>query len=189
MANRTQIVCLHEGKKGHSVDPIFINKLIRMLSPVWIRPHAGNNLVRLVDCGGRRGVIERTPKELKSCLQVGGDTTLMVWADVDDDMTDGEQLKNAFWIAAQADGVTQEDFNQIVFIFAKDRIENWIEFFKTGSTDESKEGPRVTDREAADAARKLAQRCQQQSTTPSLPPSLEWSCRNWRSLVKRMREP
>jgi len=27
MANRTQIVCLHEGEKGRSIDPVFITKL------------------------------------------------------------------------------------------------------------------------------------------------------------------
>ncbi|HKR11356.1 MAG TPA: hypothetical protein VJT15_04825 [Pyrinomonadaceae bacterium] len=38
MANRTQIVCLHEGKKGRSIDPVFINRLMRSLNPAWIRP-------------------------------------------------------------------------------------------------------------------------------------------------------
>ena len=38
MANRTQIVCLHEGEKGRSIDPVFINALLRDLEPSWIRP-------------------------------------------------------------------------------------------------------------------------------------------------------
>ena len=33
MANRTQIVCLHEGIKGRSIDPVFINALIKALDP------------------------------------------------------------------------------------------------------------------------------------------------------------
>ncbi|MFN5626796.1 MAG: hypothetical protein ACK5DM_22820, partial [Planctomyces sp.] len=49
MANRTQIVCLHEGKKGRSIDPVFINTLIRALDPPWLRPTKGSNLIRLVD--------------------------------------------------------------------------------------------------------------------------------------------
>lgn len=54
MASRTQIVCLHEGEKGRSIDPIFIRALLRALDPSWIRPWKGNNIVRTVDCGGRK---------------------------------------------------------------------------------------------------------------------------------------
>lgn len=186
MANRTQIICLHEGKKGHSTDPIFINRLIRSLKPTWIRPHPGNNVIRLIDCGGRDDVITRMPSELKLCINAGGDTTLMVWADLDDNMTDGEELKKRFRIEAQNSGIGPDDFERVVFIFAKDRIENWIEFLMTGDTDESREGPRVSDRIAAEAAKKLAKRCQQ-ATDSSLPPSLQWSCRNWHKLVERMK--
>jgi hypothetical protein len=67
MANRTQIVCLREGKRGGSIDPVFINRLIRALNPGWIRPFNGSNLLRLVDCGGRDELIRRMPQELKAC--------------------------------------------------------------------------------------------------------------------------
>jgi hypothetical protein len=75
-----------------------------------------------------------------------------------------------------------------VFIFAKDRLENWIEFLRTGNTDESHEGPRVRyNRIVADAAKKLAELCKEGRPIDNMPPSLQWSCRNWRELVQRMR--
>lgn len=189
MSSRTQLVCLHEGKKGRSIDPVFINCLIKTLKPVWLRPMKGSNLMRPVDCGGRRELIERTPSELRACLNAGSDTTLIVWADVDDDMEDCDQLKEQFWRTAQAMGISEEEFSQIVFVFAKDRLENWIEFLTTGATDESIEGPRVKhNREVADAAKALARRCLSQEAGPRLPQSLEWSCGNWKELVTRMRD-
>ena len=119
---------------------------------------------------------------------MGGDTTLMVWADLDHDMDDGEQLRKRFWTTAQQAGITQEEFEQVVFIFAKDRLENWVEFLVTGSTDESKEGPRQKHgRPVGEAAKRLGDRCKSGGTGPQLPPSLEWSCQNWRRLVERMR--
>lgn len=186
MANRTQIVCLHEGKAGRSVDPVFINRLMRSLKPAWIRPW-GNNAVRLEPCGGRKDLIEVFPKKLGQVLVAGGNTTLMVWADLDHDMPNGETLKNEFWKQAQHQGVTRAQFDQVVFVFPKDRIENWVEFLMTGSTDESQEGPRLrNDRQAADSARRLAELCKRGAPIPNLPPSLDWSCRNWRALAARI---
>ena len=188
MASRTQIVCLHEGKKGRSIDPIFIRAALKALDPTWIRPWQGNNIVRPVDCGGRSDLIAKMPGELRSCLAMGGDTTLMVWADLDHDMADGEKLKQAFWVFAQQSGITKEQFEQVVFIFAKDRLENWIEYLLTGVTDEAKEGSRLKhDRPVAEAAKNLAKRCASGAAEPKLPPSLNWSCQNWRQLVERMR--
>jgi hypothetical protein len=143
MASRTQIVCLHEGEKGRSIDPVFINTLLKALAPGWIRQWKGSNVVRPIDCGGRSFLIERMPVELRACLAMGSDTTLMVWADLDHDMPDGEALKERFWKTAQGQGITRDQFDQVVFVFAKDRLENWIEFLRTGTTDEGKEGPRV----------------------------------------------
>ena len=91
MASRTQIVCLHEGRKGRSIDPIFINTLLRTLKPAWIRPWKGNNIVRTVDGLGRKDLIAKMPAVLQSCLAMGGDTTLMVWADLDHDMKNGDR--------------------------------------------------------------------------------------------------
>ena len=188
MANRTQIVCLHEGKKGRSIDPVFINRLMRSLHPAWIRPWGGSNTIRLEPCGGRKALIESMPKELQDVLDAGGKTTLMVWADLDHDMTDGDKLKDEFWKRAKQHGITRPQFDQVVFVFAKDRIENWVQFLMTGATDESEEGPRLkADKEAADAARLLAEHCSRGAAIPNIPPSLDWSCRNWRALVDRMR--
>lgn len=188
MASRTQIVCLHEGKKGRSIDPVFIRVLLKALDPAWIRPRQGNNIFRPVDCGGRKALIEKMPQELKICMQAGGHTTLMVWADLDHDMENGDQLKGQFWHSAQAVGISREQFDEVVFVFAKDRLENWIQFLNTGVTDESQEGPRLKhDRPVADAARSLAKRCQGSESGPPNPPSLQWSCQNWRALVERMR--
>ena len=188
MANRTQIVCLHEGKVGRSVDSVFINRLMRSLKPAWIRPWGGSNIVRLEACGGRKALMEKVPKRLQAVSAAGGNTTLMVWADLDHNMADGDSLKNEFWKQAQQQGVTRFEFDQIVFLFAKDRIENWIQFLITGATDELQEGPRLRDdRQAASAARRLAELCSQGTPIPNIPPSLEWSCGNWRALVERMR--
>lgn len=128
------------------------------------------------------------PAELQSCLAMGGDTTLMVWADLDHDMENGDELKNKFWTAALQAGIKKDEFDQVVFVFAKDRLENWIEFLLTGKTDELQEGPRQRhDSSVADAARKLAQRCKGQTAGSPNPPSLDWSCQNWRNLVERMK--
>ena len=187
MANRTQIVCLHEGAKGRSIDPLFINSLIKKLKPSWIRPWEGSNIIRTIDGGGRKELMEKMPRELKIVLNRGGNTTLMVWADLDDDMPNALALRKAFWRVAEAAGITTEEFEQVVFLFAKDRLENWIEFLETGSTDEAKEGPRVKhNREVRDAARRLADRCLGAESGPPLPKSLQWSCGNWSRLVRRM---
>ena len=188
MANRTQIVCLHEGKKGRSIDPVFINALIKAINPSWLRSNKGSNLMRPVDCGGRKELIEKMPSQLRACLNAGADTTLVVWADVDDDKENCDQLKDEFWKAAQAAGISEGDFSLVIFAFAKDRLENWIQFLNTGDTDESVEGPRIKyNREVADAAKALAKRCVNQTQDPPLPPSLLWSCANWRKLVVRMK--
>ena len=188
MASRTQLICLHEGKQGRSIDPVFINTLLKTLKPSWIRPWEGSNVVRPQDCGGRSELIKRMPAALRSCLAMGGNTTLMVWADLDHDMETGEDLKLQFWSVAQQSGITMEQFEQVVFVFAKDRLENWIEFLLTGATDESREGPRQRhDKPVAEAARGLARRCTSGAAEPQLPPSLAWSCQNWRELIERMR--
>ena len=186
MAKRTQIVCLHEGRKGRSIDPVFINGLLKSLKPAWIRPW-GSNIVRTVGCDGRKSLIERTPAELRAVLSMGGNTTLMVWADVDDDVETPMDLKEMFWTRAQEHDIPREAFDQIVFAFAKDRLENWIQYLLTGSTDESEEGPRARNNRAVrDAAKILADRCRRQQFEPPLPPSMQWSCHNWRALVERM---
>jgi hypothetical protein len=188
VANRTQIVCLCEGSRGASIDGVFINRLIKSLDPNWLRPWGGSNTIRLVHCGGRKKVAEKLPEELRSCLRAGGHTTLMVWADCDDDCTDGDALKAHFWRAAERQGITQEQFDGVMFIFAKDRLENWIEFLQSGTTDESSEGPRVkNNRAVADAAKKLAEFCKAGKPLDGMPPSLQWSCRNWLALVERMK--
>lgn len=187
MPSRTQLVCLCEGVDG-SIDAPFFRSLIKFINPQWLRPWKGNNVIRAQPCGGRKSVITELPTALRQCLAMGGDTTLMVCADCDDDCVDGDALKVAFRREAERQGVTKEQFNRVVFVFAKDRLENWIQFLNTGSTDETTEGPRVKhDREVADAARKLAEHCKTGKPVNDMPPSLQWSCRNWRALVERMK--
>ena len=41
VASRTQIVCLCEGRKGESIDEVFINRLMKSLQPDWLRPGQG----------------------------------------------------------------------------------------------------------------------------------------------------
>lgn len=186
MASRTQIVCLCEGAQGSSIDGVFINKLMRTLKPNWVRPE-GSNVVRIHHCGGRSDLIKRTPTELKRCLKAGGHKTLMVWADCDRDCADGNALRELFWEEAKKEKVSRDQFDSGVFIFAKYRIENWIQFLATGNTNESEKGPRVKHtREAAEAAKRLALMCGEGRPVNDMPPSLQWSCKNWRKLVERM---
>lgn len=186
MASRTRIICLHEGVKGRSIDPLFINVLIKRLNPAWLRPWPGSNAVHTVDCGGRPTLMARLPDEIRAAERAGGDTTVMVWADVDDDMDGPEALKDAFWKASEAAGIARNQFDRVVFAFAKDRLENWIQFLNEGATDETLEGPRVRDCDAVRAARALADRCLRGETGGDFPPSLGWSCHNWRALRRRM---
>lgn len=189
MASRTQIVCLCEGRKGESIDEVFINRLIKSLRPSWLRPWPGSNAIRLVPCGGRKELSEKVPGELVRCLSMGGHATLMVWADCDDNCADPEALKQYFWQEAQRQNVTEDQFSQIVFILAKDRIENWIEFLTIGVTNELQEGPRVkSNREVAEAANKLADLCKRGGPVEDMPLSLQWSCQNWRLMCRRMRQ-
>lgn len=147
----------------------------------------GSNFVVIEPQGGRKSLIAAVPAELRRCMNQGANTTLMVWADLDDDMDNGKQLVEEFKRATLADGITEDEFKNVVFIFAKDRLENWIEFLETGSTDEEVEGSRVkAGRRVRDAAKSLADRCKKEQANPPLPPSLAWSCKNWQRLVKRM---
>lgn len=189
MASKTEIVCLCEGRRGESIDEVFINRLMKSLKPSWIR-QKGSNVVRAFSCGGRKEVMEKMPSELRACLGAGCDSTLMVWADCDDDCDDGDALKAKFRLEAERQGITRDQFERVVFVFAKDRLENWIEYLETGATDESKEGPRVKNNRSvtvAEAAKKLAKMCQSGARVDDMPSSLQWSCKNWRALAARMR--
>ena len=178
-----------EGKEGRSIDPIFINALLKALNPNWIRPPKGSNIIAVRGCGGRSELIRMVPIELKRCEEAGGNTTLMVWADLDHDMKDGNQLREAIWKIAKSLGVTQDQFDKVVFAFAKDRLENWIEFLLDGATDETREGPRRNNgSDVKKTARKLADICFSGSPVPGLPPSLVWSCKNWQALRERMKK-
>jgi hypothetical protein len=128
----------------------------------------------------------KLPGELKAAEMAGGKITVMVWADVDDNMANPDALKATFWAECERAGISPERFQEVVFVLAEDRIENWIEFLNTGSTDESREGPRVRDAEAVQAARKLADLCSQGAAVSNMPASLRWSCQNWRILKQRM---
>jgi len=128
----------------------------------------------------------RLPSEIKAAAKAGGNTTVMVWADVDDNMASPDALKASFWAECQRARITREQFEEVVFTLAEDRIENWIEFLNTGSTDESREGPRVKDSEAVQAALNLAELCSKGAPVPNMPASLQWSCQNWRTLKQRM---
>lgn len=187
MASRTRLLCLHEGENGRSIDPIFIREVIKELGPKWVRPWDGNNIIRTVDKGGRTELIGALPQEIRTAREVGSSLTIMVWADLDHDMADGEALKDRFWKTCQEGGVRRSEFDQVVFVFAKDRLENWIQYLNLGTTDESLEGPRVKyPKEAATAARTLARICKENRATSDLPKSLVWSCGNWRRALAEL---
>ena len=177
---RTQIICLHEGRPN-SVDRSFVNSFLKAYSAKWMRPWT------LVPCGDKTRLLERFPKELKICGSRGGNTTLIVMADVDD-CKDSDALKAKYRKAAQAEGISQDLFDQVVFAFPKDRIENWVQYIKTGTTDENVEGPRVKNPGAATAAKKLADICKSGSDNSSFPPSLKWSCISWSNMTRRVRD-
>jgi len=127
MASRTELVCMCEGEKGASIDSVFINRVIRSLKPTWIRKQ-GSNFVVILPQGGRKSLIAAVPAELRRCLNQGASTTLMVWADLDDNMDNGDQLVEEFKKAALAVGISEDEFKSVVFIFSKDLLENCIEF-------------------------------------------------------------
>lgn len=134
-------------------------------------------------------MIQMVPIELKRCDEAGGNTTLMVWADLDHDMNDGNNLREAIWKVAESLGITRDQFDKVVFAFAKDRLETWIEYLLEGATDESREGPRRNNgSEVKKAARKLAGICSSGSPVSGLPPSLVWSCKKWQALRERKGE-
>lgn len=188
MRKRTQILCIHEGKQGASIDPVFINSFLKAYNPEWIRPW-GTSKVRLVAKGGKTELLAEFPKELRNVLKAGSNTTLIVFADIDEKLQNGDELKKLYWKTAQENGISEEDFGKVVFIFSKDRIENWVQFLQTGLTDEKVEGPRVDNNsKVREAAQKLAEKCLLGKPIDSLPPSLRWSCGNWHQLVNRMKK-
>lgn len=187
MAKRTQIICIHEGKRN-SIDAVFANAFLKAYDPEWLRPFATGK-ARFEGCGGKSELLQRFPQELKNCIAAGGGTTLIVLADIDDELKTGDELKKKYWETAQKAEITQEMFEKAIFIFPKDRIENWVQYLSTGTTNENVEGPRVKNlSEARDMAQLLAKKCRQsQQIKETFPPSLEWSCRNWKALIERMR--
>lgn len=188
MNKRTQIVCIHEGKQGGSIDPVFVNSFLKAYNPEWIRPW-GTSKVRLVAKGGKTELLAEFPREFRNVLKAGSDTTLIVFADIDESLQNGDELKDKYLESARANGISEEDFKKVVFIFSKDRIENWVQFLQTGSTDENVEGPRVGNNSTVrEAAQKLAGMCLSGKPVSSLPPSLRWSCENWHKLVKHMKK-
>lgn len=188
MKKRTQIVCIHEGKQGVSIDPVFITAFFKAYNPSWIRPW-GTSKIRLVPYGGKTELRAGFSAELKNVLAAGANTTLIVFADIDDEFDDGEELKKLYWEVAQKNKIKKEDFDKVVFIFSKDRIENWIQFIQTGTTDEDKEGPRVYNNSIVkDSANKLADMCLDKKTECKFPKSLKWSCCNWHLLINRMKK-
>jgi hypothetical protein len=187
MPKRTQVVCLHEGKKD-SVDLIFANAFIKAYDPEWLRPYS-TGVVYFRPCGGKSSLLKVFPEELKNCITRGSNTTLVVLTDLDDECTDGEELKKQYWEAAKEQGIAREKFDGVLFITPKYRIENWIEYLSTGTTDENEKGPRLkyTGVDARKMAKDLVDMCRNPKKCPdTFPPSLEWSCQNWHSLVKRM---
>jgi hypothetical protein len=89
---------------------------------------------------------------------------------------------------ARQSGIEDNDLERVVFVFAKDRLENWIEFLVTGSTDEAQEGPREKDGKTVAAAKKAGPDVQGATTRSSAPaiPRLVMPKRH--RLVARMRD-
>ena len=62
---------------------------MKSLQPDWLRPGRGATSFAWFP-GGREEVVKKLPAELNGCLGAGGHTTLMVWADCDDNCSDPE---------------------------------------------------------------------------------------------------
>ena len=62
MSKRTQIVCIHEGKQGASINPVFANSFLKTYNPEWIRPWK-TAVVRLVPYGGKSELRDAFPPE------------------------------------------------------------------------------------------------------------------------------
>ena len=84
------------------------------------------------------------------------------------------------------DRLKQEQMNALssedrVFIASpKWRIENWIEYLKTGKTDEKSQGPRLDDEGSARTlALDLHRKCLVKSPLLNVPPSLGKACEEW----------
>ncbi|GHV04066.1 hypothetical protein AGMMS50229_04640 [Campylobacterota bacterium] len=185
MPKRTQIVCLHEGV-NNNVDRVFINRLLKKLDLSWIRPYKTGD-VRLV-CGGGRNddqLYRVFVDELRKCSAAGGNTTLIVLSDVDD-LDSPNALQTIFDNKAREAGLSCA-LDKVVYIFPKNRIENWFEYLLNGSTNESQEGRRRDNEKAREAAEILAQKCTQKQRDPQMPPSLKWSCEQWNKLTTRMK--
>lgn len=186
MAHRTQIICLHEGEQGKSIDPVFASSFIRYFDPTWLRPFKFSK-IRTIALGGRSQVMRAVPQELKKCESAGADVSLVVMADIDEDPSP-EVLKSKFWQEAQKMGISKELFEKATFIFPRKCLENWVEFLIDGKTDEARTGKPIDDNtKVRTAAKKLAGICKEQKPI-ALPQSLEWSCANWHALTKRMQQ-
>jgi hypothetical protein len=98
MAKRTQIVCMHEGKKGTSIDPVFANAFLKSYDPEWIRPWK-TGAVHFVECGGKSELLDAFPQGLQKCEAAGVDRPLIVLADIDDKLENGDQLKEKYRIS------------------------------------------------------------------------------------------
>jgi hypothetical protein len=72
MSKRTQIVCIHEGKKRASIDPVFVNSFLKAYNPDWIRPWT-TGVVRLIPYGGKSELRDAFPRELKHCITAVGE--------------------------------------------------------------------------------------------------------------------
>ena len=183
----TQIICIHEGV-DNSVDRKFAQAFLKQYKPSWVRPGKNNKGWQFESCGDNTNLLKQFPRYLDLCSRRGGHTTLVVLGDLDHSHKNGDELKEKYWKAANAADIKREYFDQVIFIFPKDRIENWIEYINMGHTNEEIEGPRVSIEEARKAGKALAVRCKSSQALQNIPLSLAWSCNNWQQLVRRMRE-
>jgi hypothetical protein len=186
-SSRTELLCICEGTNAKgSVDHVFVRQLLKKLSPSWVRTTEGRKAPRVIPAGGRNEVINQLYHEMTLMTGRGASFTLMVWADLDHDQPDPDRFASQIREGAKGHGIPEDAFDNVVFVFAKDRLENWIEYLLTGKTDEGIEGPRVEPVVAAEAARKLADLCERGAPVDALPPSLKWSCDNWHALKRRL---
>lgn len=164
---RVEIVFLHEDTQHQSFGTAFLNqiKTMRRIEPVRK--------------GSRALLVQDFPRQVKAVRSRGGAAALVVLIDADRDSVD--KVWNILNDRLKQEGMSVISSSDLIFIASpKWRIENWIEYLRTGATNEELQGPRLEDEGSArEDAGSLYQMCVTRALPPNPPPSLKAACEQW----------
>jgi hypothetical protein len=177
MAKRVEIVFLHEDTQHQSFGTAFLNKItrVRRIEPVRM--------------GRRSMLVNDFPRQLKAVRSRGGKAALVVLIDADHDSV--QEIREVLdRRLKEADMPTISPEDPIFIAIPKWRIENWIEYLRTGDTDEAAQGARLIDEASArPLAAKLHETCLNGPPLASPPPSLEQACTEWQRFRAKFLQP